>query len=96
MVVRPGRALGAPQTISLRPSMVSTWQTRNLSALGCWTASTIFATVKGASLAPASMTSSTSRPAMVMASATSAMEAEVSRWSFSQDRVNFMTGTRSG
>ncbi len=51
----PARALGAPQTISLRPSTVSTWQTRRLSALGCCTASTILATVKAASLEPGSV-----------------------------------------
>src|SRR3569623_2071023 len=90
MVVRPARALGAPQTISLRPSTVSTWQTRSRSALGCCTASITLATVKAFSLAPVSMTSSTSRPAMVMASATASMPASVSRWSLSQERVNFI------
>src|SRR5665213_2992863 len=90
MVVRPARALGAPQTISLRPSLVSTWQTRRRSALGCGLASTIFATEKAASRAAGSSTCSTSRPAMVMASTTSAVVAVVSRWSFSQESVNFM------
>src|ERR1700712_125611 len=90
MVVSPARALAAPQTISLRPSLVSTWQTRRRSALGCWTASTILATEKAASLAAGSSTCSTSRPAMVMAVATSATVAWVSRWVLSQERGNFM------
>src|SRR5438105_10630518 len=90
MVVRPGRAFAAPQTISLRPSTVSTWQTRRRSALGCCTASTILATEKAASLEAGSSTCSTSRPAMVMASTTCWTVAVVSRWSLSQERVNFM------
>src|SRR4051812_5445704 len=94
MVVKPARALGAPQTISLRPSRVSTWQTRSRSALGCCTASTTLATEKAASLAAGSSTCSTSSPAMVMASTTSCTEASVSRCSLSQDRVNFMRGLR--
>src|ERR1700760_3460692 len=96
MVVRPARALGAPQTISLRPSTVSTWQTRRRSALGCCTASTILATVKAFSLVAGSETCSTSRPAMVMASTISGTEALVSRWSFSQDRVNFIGLAQAG
>src|SRR6478609_8577268 len=90
MVVRPGRALDAPQTISLRPSLVSTWQTRRRSALGCWTASTTLATEKAASLAAGFSTCSTSRPAMVMASTTCSTVAVVSRCSLSQERVNFI------
>ena len=69
MVVSPARAFGAPQTISFIPSMVSTWQTCRRSALGCRSAETIRATVNGASFAAGSTTSSTSSPAMVMASA---------------------------
>ena len=90
MVVRPGRALGAPQTISLRPSLVSTWQTRSRSALGCCTASTILATEKAASLAAGFSTCSTSSPAMVMASTTCSTVASVSRCSLSQESVNFI------
>src|SRR3989344_3901211 len=92
MVVRPARAFGAPQTISSRPSLVSTWQTRGLSALGCCTASTILPTVRAASVLPGSSTCSTSRPAMVMASTTWSTVAEVSRCSLSQERVNFIGG----
>src|SRR5665213_2506279 len=90
MVKRPAQALGAPQTISFTPSMVSTRQTRRRSALGCWAASTTRATVNAASLAAGSATRSTSSPAMVMASTTSATPAAVSRCSFSQARVNFI------
>src|SRR5258706_4284514 len=90
VVVRPARALDAPQTISLRPSTVSTWQTRSRSALGCWWASTTLATVNRASFAAGFSTCSTSRPAMVMATTTSSTDAVVSRCSFSQERVNFM------
>src|ERR1700722_15996873 len=90
MVVRPGRALGAPQTISLRPSTVSTWQTRSRSAFGCWTASTTRATEKAASFAAGSSTCSTSSPAMVIAATTWATVASVSRCSFSQERGNFI------
>src|SRR3569833_1096847 len=90
MVVSPARALGAPQTISLRPSTVSTWQTRRRSALGCCTASTTFATENFASFAAGFSTCSPSRPAMVMASTTCATEAVVARRSFSQERVNFI------
>ena len=90
MVVRPARAFGAPQTISLRPSLVSTWQTLRRSAFGCWTASTILATEKAASFTPGSETCSTSSPAMVMASAISAADRSVSRCSRSQERVNFI------
>jgi hypothetical protein len=82
--------LGAPQTISFTPSLVSTWQTRRRSAFGCCTASTMRAAVKAPSLAPGSSTSSTSRPVMVIVSAISPIEAEVSRWAFSQERVNFI------
>src|ERR1700761_2097659 len=96
MVVRPARAFGAPQTISLRPSTVSTWQTRRRSALGCCTASTILATVKALSLVDGSVTCSTSRPAMVMASTISEADAVVSRWSLSQDRVNFIGSAQAG
>ena len=51
MVVRPARAFGAPQTISFRPSTVSTWQTCSRSAFGWRSAETILATVKGAKAA---------------------------------------------
>src|SRR5690606_15839691 len=94
MVVRPARALGAPQTISFMPSTVSTWQTCRRSALGWRSAETMRATVKGARAAMGSWTSSTSSPAMVMASATAATSAVVSRCSFSQDRVNFIASAR--
>src|SRR5437879_913122 len=90
MVVSPARALDAPQTISLRPSTVSTWQTRRRSALGCWWASTTLATVNCASFAAGFSTCSTSRPAMTIASTTCSTVAVVSRCSFSQERVNFM------
>ena len=89
MVVRPARAFGAPQTISFMPSTVSTWQTCSRSAFGCRSAETILATVNGARAPTGSCTSSTSSPAMVMASATASTSASVSRWSFSQERVNF-------
>src|ERR1700751_2890653 len=90
MVVRPARAFGAPQTISLRPSLVSTWQTRRRSAFGGRAASTILATEKAASLVAGASTCSTSRPAMVMAATTSSTVASVCRCSLSQERVNFI------
>src|ERR1700754_3408776 len=46
--------------------------------------------VKGASAAARSSTPSTSSPRLVSASVISPSDAAVSRWSFSQDRVNFM------
>src|ERR1700757_3871126 len=95
MVVSPARALGAPQTISLRPSLVSTWQTRSRSAFGCCAASTILATEKAASLVAGSSTCSTSSPAMVMASTTWSTVASVARCSLSQERVNFIASLSS-
>ena len=95
-MVSPALALGAPQTISLGPSRVSTWQTCSRSALGCGAAETMRATEKGASFTPGSSTCSTSSPACVITSASSAAESAVSKWSASQAGVNFMRGGLGG
>ena len=91
---RPVRALGAPQTTCSTFSSPSIWastlQSFNLSASGCFTASMIFATRNTLSASAGLWTSSTSRPIMVSLRVISSREAVVSRWSFNQDRVNFM------
>ena len=89
--MRPARALGAPHTTCTgAPAPVSTEQTRSRSALGCWLAATTRATVKPRSRSAASSMPSTSSPTRVSASAMSAREASVSRWSLSQESVNFI------
>ena len=90
-VLRPARALGAPQTtLTGGPLPVSTVQARRRSALGCWVAVRISATRKGARGAPGSVTDSSSRPMAVRRSVTVSRGAVVSRWVLSQERVNFM------
>src|SRR5277367_4959093 len=86
----PVRALGAPQTTCTGSPPASTMQTFSRSALGCCLASMTEATTKPSYLRPGSSTLSTSRPTRVSVSTISASEAEVSRWSFSQERVNFI------
>jgi hypothetical protein len=86
----PVCALGAPQTICTMSAPVSTMQSFSLSALGCFSAETTWATVKSRSRAPASSTDSTSRPMDVSLSAIAAASASVSRCSLSQESVNFM------
>ncbi len=76
----PARALGAPHTIcsgSLSPLL--TMQRRKRSALGCFSALMISATVKSFSRAPASSMLSTSRPMLVSLSAIAWTSALVSR-----------------
>src|ERR1700733_13603928 len=86
----PVRAFGAPQTTWTGPWPASTMQTLSRSALGCCLASMTEATTKPSYLRPGSSTASTSSRTRVSASTISASEAEVSRWSFSQERVNFI------
>src|ERR1700733_5966747 len=86
----PVRAFGAPQTTWTGPWPASTMQTLSRSALGCCLASMTEATTKPSYLRPGSSTDSTSSPTRVSVSTISASEAEVSRWSFSQERVNFI------
>jgi hypothetical protein len=65
-VLRPARALGAPQTmVSGPPSPVLTWQTWRRSALGCFSALRISATTTREKAGAAGSRASTSRPAMV-------------------------------
>ena len=87
----PARALGAPQTICSKSlSPVATMHSRSLSALGCFSALTICATVKSFSRAPASSTDSTSRPMEVSRSEIASMSASVSSGALSQESVNFI------
>src|SRR5271169_4422780 len=86
----PVRAFGAPQTTCTGPWPASTMQTLSRSAFGCGLASMTEATTKPSYLRLGSSTLSTSRPMRVSASTISASEAEVSRWSRSQERVNFI------
>ena len=87
----PARALGAPQTTCTgAPAPVSTMHTRSRSALGCWFASTTWATMKSRSLSAGFSTCSTSRPMRVSVSTISLSEAIVSRWPLSQERVSFI------
>ena len=90
--IMPARAFGAPQTTwTGSPSPGSTMQTRSRSAFGCGSAETTRAMRKGAKSLVRSSTPSTSRPIMVSRSAMPSTVAMVSRCSFSQDRVNFMS-----
>src|SRR3984957_7827108 len=86
----PVRAFGAPQTTCTGPWPASTMQTFSRSALGCCLASSTEATTKPSYLRAGSSTDSTSSPTRVSVSTISASEAEVSRWSLSQERVNFI------
>src|SRR5271154_703828 len=86
----PVRALGAPQTTCTGPPPASTMQTLSRSALGCGLASMTEATTKPSYLRLGSSTLSTSRPTRVSVSTISVSEADVSRWSRSQERVNFI------
>ena len=86
----PVRAFGAPQTTCTGPWPASTMQTLSRSALGCGLASMTEATTKPSYLRLGSSTLSTSRPTRVSVSTISASEADVSRWSSSQERVNFI------
>ena len=86
----PVRALGAPHTTCTGSSPASTMQTRRRSALGCCLASITRATTNPLYFALGSSTPSTSRPMRVSVSTISASEAEVSKWSLSQERVIFM------
>src|SRR4029079_8672334 len=90
--MRPARALGAPQTTctGALPLPGSTMQTRSRSALGCCSAEITRAIVNGASAFALSSRLSTSSPIMVSLSASFSTGSSVSRWSFSQERVNFM------
>src|ERR1700722_15680895 len=86
----PVRAFGAPQTTCTGPWPASTMQTFSRSAGGCCLASSTEATTKPSYLRAGSSTDSTSSPTRVSVSTISASEAEVSRWSLSQERVNFI------
>ena len=86
----PVRALGAPQTTCTTSVPVSTRHSLRRSASGCGTASITSATMKGASASAALCTLSTSRPMRVSVPAISSSVAAVSRWSLSQERVNFI------
>ena len=89
----PVLALGAPQTIVFSPSKVLTVQIFNLSALGCFSALIIFATVKGLSCSAGFSTPSTSSPVRVIVLIISSILASVSRCCFSQLKVNFISLT---
>ena len=90
----PACAFGAPQTTCTgSPAPVSTMHSRNLSAFGCFSAETTYATVKSFSRAPASSTDSTSRPMLVSLSAMVCASASVSSGAFSQESVNFIGST---
>src|SRR5271166_3216173 len=86
----PVRALGAPHTTRTGSPPASTMQTLSRSALGCGFASMTRATTNPSYLTLGSSTLSTSRPMRVSVSTISASGAEVSRWSLSQESVNFM------
>src|ERR1700722_20291955 len=92
----PVRALGAPQTTCTGPPPASTMQTFSRSALGCCLASITEATTKPSYFRAGSSTDSTSRPTRVSVSTISLSEAEVSRWAFSQERVNFIAIQQRG
>src|SRR5580704_7978874 len=92
----PVRALGAPQTTCTGSPPASTMQTLSRSALGCCLASMTEATTKPSYLRAGSSTDSTSRPTRVSVSTISLSEAEVSRWSLSQERVNFIAIQQRG
>ena len=77
---RPAPGLGRPRRC--RPSAGRRWD-------AAWLRSTE-ATTKPSYLRPGSSTDSTSSPTRVSVSTISASEAEVSRWSLSQERVNFI------
>src|SRR5208282_1212797 len=86
----PVRAFGAPQTTCTGPPPASTMQTLSRSAFGCCVASITRPTTKPSYLALGSSTLSTSSPMRVSVSTISANGAEVSRWSWSQESVNFI------
>ena len=86
----PARALGAPQTTCNAPSPASTVSTCSLSACGCRSAVSTRATVKPDSRAAGSSTPSTSSPMRVSAATIASSGASVSRWSRSQESVNFI------
>ena len=94
---RPVRALGAPHTtctstlgFSGPSGQVSTRHSRKRSALGCGFASITRQMRNAPRVSAGFTTSSTSWPRSVSAKRISSSEAAVSRWSFNQDRVNFM------
>src|SRR5438876_8436878 len=91
-LTRPARAFGAPQTTctGAPPLPGSTMQTRKRSAFGCGSAEITRAMEKGANALAWSSRCSTSSPIMVSLSASFSTGSSVSRWSFSQERVNFM------
>ena len=92
----PVWAFGAPQTTWTCPFPVSTTQTFSRSALGCRSAETTRAAVKGSRPAARFSTPSTSWPSMVSRSTIAASGASVSRCSLSQARVVFMPPSGSG
>ena len=76
----PVRALGAPHTTCTgSPDPVSTRHTFSLSASGCLSAFSTWATVNGFSASDGSVTASTSRPTANSASTTCSRLASVSR-----------------
>ena len=89
----PTRALGAPHTIlSSAPCPTSTWHTRSRSASGCCTASLISPTTILVNGGATGRSSSTSRPAMVSVSASSAVVKGGLQNSRNQDSGNCIVG----
>jgi hypothetical protein len=87
----PAAAFGAPQTIVRRAGApTSTTQTQSLSAFGCADTASILATTTPENGGPALATSSTSRPAIVSASHSCAVEIGGSQSVRSQRSENFM------
>ena len=70
-------------------------QTCRRSAFGCFPASTTRQIVNAANSSAGLVNDSSSRPESVSASAISSALASVSKWSLSQDKVNFISATRS-
>ena len=92
---RPGRALGAPQTICTVPAPVATWHTCRRSASGCFSQERISATTTPSRPSPSTCASSTSRPMAVSRADSSSRDAETVTCSRSQLSGNFMR-TASG
>ena len=90
MPMSPARALGAPHTSCCSPPLLLTVQICRRSASGCGAVAIISATSKLAKVSDGSTSASTSNPISVSLSVISSSEAGVSRWSLSQESVNFM------
>ena len=89
--LRPARQFGAPQTMSSSSSSPTlTLVTRSLSASGCWAHSTTSPTTTLLNWPATASTASTSRPAMVICSASALSLNSVRTHSITQDLLNFM------